>query len=390
MVLLEIGIFIGFHGNREITGVDMPEGLLFRIGHELDECPCRFFFSIRMSAEHPQGTASNDHAALRAFRPGQKCRSDFELAADSGDDIAENACRIDGHGSLSADKGFLGIGCFTADIAGDAFLDHPLPPGKNFFAFGRIESRRGRHGCATVFIIGVERILNRHQLLEKPAINGDRDSRPGHFAACILYRQFARRSSHFFKSFGRFGRIQSCRLQHVYVVIKNRRGRIKRHGIQFVIHCIVRQQIRFERLQIDLVCIDPFLHRHHRFAVDHEAAADVIYLHDMRCGFGNNGLFQFVDGIIIGALENSFHENFLLGSIEFVDKSLRRLRYFTANRIPENDLDGFFFVCFGLFATAATHGANHEQDQDHETQGFFPVHFSFPSYFLLLLILFIP
>ena len=80
----------------------------------------------------------------------------------------------------------------------------------------------------------------------------------------------------------------------------------------------------------------------------------------MRCRLGNDGLFQLVDGVVVGALKNRFHDNVFLGGVEFFDQGFRGFGNLAADRIPEHHFDGFLRVRFRLFAAAAANGAEYE------------------------------
>ena len=189
--------------------------------------------------------------------------------------------------------------------------------------------------------------------------------------------------AHLGKRGGRGVRVQPGSAEHVLVVIQHRVGRVEWHGIHGAIVGVIIANDGQNIGHIELFFVNISLHGRGIAAFNHERAAALVHLHDVRrvlpaCGHGHAEIVQHIP---VRALVDALDIYFILRLVEFIYDVGDDVR---VHGMPECDVDGLAGLgrggsCAagsgrGLLAAAACEQAEHQNSGKNKGKDLFGFH----------------
>ena len=364
-ISLESFGFLSFYVNREITGLSIPESLVFRIGHELHEFPCCSFTCFVASLESPQGAAANRYAAnVVSIDVREETNADFEGVTYVGQKGLQSSGGFKRDGNIAIDECLLGIVITLVQVRSDSgFLvtDELLPDGEDIVA-GTVGIKLNSCRISFATTVVVVDIVLAHlagPLFEEPAI-------VAHAETILCSAAFGNLGGHFIDFVEVFRRslgIETSLFKSGLVVVQDGGRAVERHGVQCAVNSVVSRNVGLDDADVKAFSVDEFLHGFYPAAVDHETGADVINLHDVAGNGIDAGSLNLCESVIIGSLIFIIDLDlaFIL-SIEVFDHFGDCFTIDAAHCVPEGDFHGA--VCRGDRADTEQHGQNQEQGNE--------------------------
>ena len=315
----------------------MPFGLTLRVGKELDELPSRLLLLVGvLYVGNPQGAAADDRAGVVLLDLRVVPHTDFEALLLGGvHHTGQIGGGFDGDADVAGFKGVDGRGGIGTGVAGDAGVDHILPP-LHERDCGVVVEAELRHAILATAVVGTAVLLatGGDLLLQVPAVDGGVEAVL--CGSAILLGKLLGGGLHFIQRFRCLVRVEPGLLEQCLVVVQHRHGGVERHRIQLAVHGVVPGHVRLQIGGVVLVFIDEILHRRDGAGIHHEARTDVVDLHQRRRGLRLHGRLVFGDRFIILALVQAFDGDLaLVLRVELIDHLVQHLTVRAGHGVPE-------------------------------------------------------
>ena len=363
-ILFDVGLegigFLRMDVDGEVAGHGVPLGLVFGVDAELDELKRRGFLGFVAALDHPQGAAAGGNAALivRVYI-GEVSGAHFKVGAHVG----QNARQVGGGGQedrrVAGNEGRAGrAGAAALHIIGGLGLGDLLPHVEDIQRCAVFtEHHLGGVAGAAVAVVDIFSAHLANPLLEEPAVVGEDEAVALDAAVGVLDGQLIGDFQDAVHGGGNFG--DAGLVEGGLVVIHQGRGAVEGHGVDLAVNRVVRQEVGLDGAGVPIVLVDVFLHGHDPAAVDDEAGADLIGMHDVAGQLAHAGGLELVDGVVVGALILRVHEDLILRFVKVIHDLLDALGVCALQRIPE-DNGGLF-----LGGGEGCQGQQHRKAQKH-------------------------
>ena len=207
--------------------------------------------------------------------------------------------------------------------------------------FRAVEDGLGGSGVAAVAVVGIEGAGDGQELFDKPAVDGKGAAGHGDIARVIALGQLLGVLRHFVKGARRLLGIEAGGLEHVLVVIQQRRRGVERHGVLLAVDGVVGQHVRFEVGRVEVLGVHEVLDRLGYLQVHHQLGRNVKELDQGRDVVALQAGAQLVERVVVAALVGRLDKAVGLAGVEVVGQlGDRDTAHVAAHAVPEGDAGG--------------------------------------------------